>query len=191
MEHIPNHTSRCRVQTTCRHRSLKVERCARRGRLVTGPFLPSPITCIMPQTSLEAASRSNYQSIFDSALEAYKKKTGKDLTKDPLLRSLENCDSPDAVLTILRAQLLGPGQSQSSRDKMTTWLNPTVNVINAFSATIGGGVGLVSPTRIEISAPDLIFVSEAYPPAGVIFTGIGVLLSVSNLSTSIAFPGLW
>jgi hypothetical protein len=74
---------------------------------------------------------------------------------------------------------------------MTTWLNPTVNVINAFSATIGGGVGLVSPTRIEISAPDLIFVSEAYPPAGVIFTGIGVLLSVSNLSTSIAFPGLW
>ncbi|KAF8469857.1 hypothetical protein DFH94DRAFT_772979, partial [Russula ochroleuca] len=167
MEHIPNHTSRCRVQTTCRHRSLKVERCARRGRLVTGPFLPSPITCIMPQTSLEAASRSNYQSIFDSALEAYKKKTGKDLTKDPLLRSLENCDSPDAVLTILRAQLLGPGQSQSSRDKMTTWLNPTVNVINAFSATIGGGVGL------------------AYPPAGVIFTGIGVLLSaVKDVSAS-------
>ncbi|KAF8469854.1 hypothetical protein DFH94DRAFT_685270 [Russula ochroleuca] len=121
----------------------------------------------MPQTSLEAASRSNYQSIFDSALEAYKKKTGKDLTKDPLLRSIETCNSSDAVLTILRAQILGPGQSQSSRDKMTTWLNPTVNVINALSATIGGGVGL------------------AYPPVGVIFTGIGVLLSaVKDVSAS-------
>ena len=107
----------------------------------------------MPHISLKDASCSNYQSIFDSALEGYKKKTGKDLTKNPLLRSLETCGSPDAVLTILRAQLLGPGQSQSSRDNLTTWLNPTVNVISAFSATIGGGVGLVSPRRIKVFSP--------------------------------------
>ena len=106
----------------------------------------------MPRTPPEAPSRSNYQSIFDSALEAYKRKTGKDLTKDPLLRSIETCQSPDAVLTILRAQILGSGQSQSSRDKLTTWLDPTVNVINAFSASIGGGVGLVSLTKIEVTA---------------------------------------
>jgi hypothetical protein len=104
----------------------------------------------MSQTSVEAASRPNYQAIFDSALEAYEKKTGKDLTKNPLLRSLETCHSPDAVLTILRTQILGPGQSQSSGDKLTTWLNPTVNVINAFSATIGGAAGLVSLTKIEV-----------------------------------------
>ncbi|KAF8469866.1 hypothetical protein DFH94DRAFT_847734 [Russula ochroleuca] len=116
----------------------------------------------MSQTSPEAASRYNYQFIFDSALEAYERKTGKDLTKDPLLRSLETCSSPDAVLTLLRAQILGPGPSQSSGDKLTAWLIPTVNVINAFSATIGPGVSL------------------AYPPAGVIFTGIGVLLSAVN-----------
>jgi hypothetical protein len=102
----------------------------------------------MSQT-LDAASSSNYQSIFDSALQAYQRKTGKDLTKDPLLRSVETCQSPDAVLTILRAQIFGPGQSQSSTDKLTKWLDPTVNVIIAFSATIGGGVGLVSLTKIE------------------------------------------
>ena len=106
----------------------------------------------MPRTPPEAPSRSNYQSIFDSALEAYKRKTGKDLTKDPLLRSIETCQSPDAVVTILRAQILGPGLSQSSSDKLTTWLDPTVNVINAFSASIGGGVGLVSLTKIEVTA---------------------------------------
>jgi hypothetical protein len=122
------------------------------GRL-TSPnshlILPSPFTSTMPQTSLEAPSRFNYQSIFDSALEGYKKKTGNDLTKDPLLRRLETCDSPDAVLTILRAQLLVPGQSQSNSEILTTWLDPTVNVINAFSATVGGSVGLVSLMKIE------------------------------------------
>ena len=98
----------------------------------------------MSQTSPEASSRSNYQAIFDSALEAYKKKTGKDLTTDPLLCSFETCDSPDAILAILRAQTLGPGQLQNSDDKLLTWLNPTINVLNAFSAAIGGTVGLVS-----------------------------------------------
>ena len=135
----------------------------------------------MPQTSLEAASRSNYQPIFDGALEAYQRKTGKDLTKDPLLRTLETCNSPDAVLTILRGQILEPGQSHDSTDKSTTWLIPTVKVINAFSETIGGAFALVSFTGVEVigcRSPSDFFL-EAYPPAGVIFTGIGVFLSVS------------
>jgi hypothetical protein len=120
----------------------------------------------MPQTSLEAASRSNYQLIFDSALEAYKKKTGKDLPKDPLFRRFENCQSPDAVITILRAQIRGPGNRS---DKLTTWLDPTVNVINAFSAAIGG-VGLVSVTKNEaISPSDIRF--EGIPTCGGDFYG--------------------
>jgi hypothetical protein len=103
----------------------------------------------MPHTSLEAASRSaDYQSIFDSALEAYERRTGKDLTKDPLLRSLETCQSPDAVLAILRAQICGPSDLS---DKSTTWLDPTVNVINAFSSAVGG-VGLVSVTKNDNDA---------------------------------------
>ena len=99
----------------------------------------------MSQILPSAASRFNYQAIFDSALEAYKKKTGKDLTSDPLLRSIENCNSPDAVLAILRAQIPESGQPRSSHNRLITWLDPTVNVLNVFSATIGGLVGLVSP----------------------------------------------
>jgi hypothetical protein len=102
----------------------------------------------MSQASPEAASSSNYQSIFDGALEAYQRKTGKDLTKDPLLRSLETCNSADAVLTTLRAQIAGPSQSHGSSDKFTKWLIPTVKVINAFSETIGGAVALVSLTNV-------------------------------------------
>ena len=136
----------------------------------------------MPQTTSEAASRSNYQPIFDGALEAYQRKTGKDLTKDPLLRTLETCNSPDAILTTLRGQILQPGQSHDSTDKLTTWLIPTVKVINAFSETIGEALALVSSRMLRLSAPGLpsdYYFLEAYPPAVVIFTGIGVFLSVS------------
>jgi hypothetical protein len=129
----------------------------------------------MSQTS------ADYQAIFDSALDVYKRKTGKDLTSHPLFRSFETCNSPDAVLAVLQAQILGPGQSQNSGDKLLAWLNPTITVLNAFSATVGGGVGLVSLHEVQgnsLKICSLIFILKAYPPAGVIFTGIGVLLSV-------------
>jgi hypothetical protein len=99
----------------------------------------------MSQTSPETISRSssNYQVIFDSALEAYKKKTGKDLTSDPLLCNLETCHSPNDILAVLQARTRGLGQPQNRGDESLTWLNPIINVLNAFSASIGGGVGLV------------------------------------------------
>jgi hypothetical protein len=87
---------------------------------------------------------SNYQAIFDRSLEAYKKKTGKDLTKDPLHHRLESCNSSDAVLTILRAQIFEPDQTQSSASRLTKWLDPTVNVLITFSTTVGALVGQVS-----------------------------------------------
>ena len=105
----------------------------------------------MSQASSSVASRSNYQAIFDNALEAFKRKTGKDLTLDPLLHSLQNCNSPEAVLTLLRAQIIEPGRPQSSRNKLTTWLDPTVNVLNAFSATIGEFVGQVSLKEFRVT----------------------------------------
>ena len=105
----------------------------------------------MSQIPPSAAPRYDYQAIFDSALEAYRTKTGKDLTSDPLLRSIENCNSSDAVLAILRAQILEPGKPQNSYNRLTTWLDPTVNVLNAFSATFGGLVSLVS---FEVTHPE-------------------------------------
>jgi len=98
----------------------------------------------MSQTLATTSSSSNYQSIFDNALEAYKKKTKKDLRSHPLLTKLETCNSPDAVLTLLREQIPALDQSRSVDDKLTKWLNPTVNVLYTFSGSIGGGIGLVN-----------------------------------------------
>ena len=103
----------------------------------------------MSQNFPENSSISNYQVIFDNALKVYKNKTGKDLASDPLIRKLESSNSPDAVLDFLREQIPGFNQSGSSHDWPMKWLDPAVNVLCAFSSTIGGAVSLVSLGKIE------------------------------------------
>jgi hypothetical protein len=95
----------------------------------------------VPSTS---TSRSNFASIFNAALEMYKRKTKEDLASHPLLPSLQSCDSPDAILAVLRQQIPAFSQSQSGDDALTKWVTPMVNVLYSFSSTLGGGVGLVS-----------------------------------------------
>ena len=94
-----------------------------------------------PSTS---TAQSNFVSIFNAALESYKRKTKKDLASHPLLPDLQACDSPEAVLAVLREQVPAFNQSQNSDDGLTKWVTPTVNVLCSFSETIGQGVGLVS-----------------------------------------------
>ncbi|KAH9988242.1 hypothetical protein BJV74DRAFT_885364 [Russula compacta] len=96
----------------------------------------------LSQNPTATASSSNYQAIFDNALEAYRKRTKKDLRSHTLFAKLEACDSPDAVLATLREQISGFDQSGDDNHR---W-----------------GISLV------------------YPPVGVIFTGIGILLSAAT-----------
>ena len=95
----------------------------------------------VPSTS---TSHSNFVSIFNAALESYKRKTKKDLASHPLLPHLQSCDSPDAILTVLREQIPAFSQPQNSDDGLTRWVAPTVNVLYSFSATLGNGVGPVN-----------------------------------------------
>ena len=107
----------------------------------------------MSQTLTATTSTSNYQVIFDSALDAYKKKTKKDLRSHPLLPKLQTCNSPNAVLAVLREQIPVLDQSHgasNTSDRLTKWLNPTVNVLYAFSEAIGAGIGQVSITTFEV-----------------------------------------
>jgi hypothetical protein len=99
-----------------------------------------------PSTST-STSNSNFASMFNAALKSYKRKTKKDLSSHPLLPSLQSCDSPEAILTVLRDRIPAFDQSQNGDDRLTKWVSPTVNVLCAFSATVGQGVGLV---RIEM-----------------------------------------
>ena len=98
----------------------------------------------MSAAASSSTSHSNFVSIFNAALEAYKRKTKKDLATHPLLLSLQSCDSPEAILTVLREQIPAFIQTHNGDDSLTKWVAPTVNVLYAFSATLGGGLGLVN-----------------------------------------------
>ena len=99
------------------------------------------MTSTVPSTS---ASNSNFPPIFNAALESYKRKTKKDLAEHPLLASFQSCDSPEAVLTVLRDQIPAFNQSQNLDDGLTKWVIPIVNVLYTYSSTVGQGVGLVN-----------------------------------------------
>jgi hypothetical protein len=92
----------------------------------------------------ESPSPPHFQPIFEKALKEYRKTTGKDLTAHPLASQINGCNSPEAILTVLEPIANELNQSRSSDQRLTKWLNPTVNILNALSATLGQGAGLVS-----------------------------------------------
>jgi hypothetical protein len=99
---------------------------------------------VHPVASSSSSSSSNFQSVFDTALEAYEKKTKCKLLSHPLATRLQSCDSPIAILSVLQDLIQQFEHRRSSDERLTNWLNPTVNVLYAFSDFIGQGVGLVS-----------------------------------------------
>ena len=90
------------------------------------------------------SSLSNFQSVFHASLKAYEKKTKNDLLAHPLATRLHSCDSPAAILNILQDQVQEFEQSRSVDQRLIKWLDPTVNVLYALSATLGEGIGLVN-----------------------------------------------
>jgi len=152
---------------------------------------PSPLStnkifapALMSHSHTTAAPSFNFQLIINNALKAYEKRTKNNLVAHPLASQFQTCNSPGDILTVLQQQVQGPDQSRSSRngdDRWTKWLDPTVNVLFAFSATLGAGVGLVCPATCVYMRSALTFIWQLFSPANVIFAGIGVLLQVCIL----------
>ena len=98
---------------------------------------------VMSRAQLEPTPSSNLQLIFNNALKAYEKRTKNDLLAHPLAAQLQACDSPTAILALLHQQVQELNQSRKSDERLSRWLDPTVNVLYALSATLGEGAGLV------------------------------------------------
>jgi hypothetical protein len=134
------------------------------------------LTC--PVTAISSAS--NFQSIFSTALKAYERRTKTDILTHPLASQLQACTSPVSILAVLQGQANDLAQAQSSDERLTKWLNPTINVLLAFSATLGSGVSLVWLKML--SSWDYALTEtrsiQGFSPATVIFAGAGVLLQV-------------
>jgi hypothetical protein len=128
-----------------------------------------------------STSTPTSQPIFDEALNEYKKKTGRELATHPLAEEIKGCDTPEAILVVLQGKANELNQSQNGDERLTKWLAPTVNVLNALSSTLGVGVGTVSSSSLpHITSPKVVF--KVFPPTQIIFSGISILLVVSFLS---------
>ena len=100
----------------------------------------------MSQVPSVSTSSASFETIFTAALTTYNKQTKKNIAAHPLATELQSCDSAGAIIAILQTQIQNFDQSQGSdnAEKWTKWLDPTVKVLFAFSATLGNGVGVVN-----------------------------------------------
>ncbi|KAF8257642.1 hypothetical protein EI94DRAFT_1270084 [Lactarius quietus] len=107
---------------------------------------------------------SSFKSILDEALSEYKKNTGIELLDQPLASEVQHCDTVAAVLTILQDQAKAFQQFEDGDQRLMKWIGPSVQVLFAFSGTLGMGdhAGLT------------------FPPAKGIIIGILVLLSAAK-----------
>jgi hypothetical protein len=106
--------------------------------------IPPSARSIMSAAPSTSISQSSFASIFNAALQSYKRKTKQDLPSHPLFINLQSCNSPEAVLTALRERVPAFNQSQSGDEGLTKWVTPTVNVLSSFSETVGQGIAVVS-----------------------------------------------
>ena len=98
----------------------------------------------MSQSTSTPTSSPHFRTIFVAAINAYEKKTNTDLFKHPLATQLQSCNSSGDILAVLHDKVYELDESRSYNERLSSWLGPTINVLYAFSVTLGQGVGLVS-----------------------------------------------
>ena len=129
---------------------------------------------------------SQFHDLFEAALREYSQKTGNDIATNPLTTSLHKCDSSDAVLVILQDQAHAFNQFRNGDWKVQLMrrLKPTVDILIGLSTSgaFGEGIGLVRPTKlIFCKLESSLSTVQRFPPAQVIFAGVGLLLAVCVL----------
>jgi hypothetical protein len=99
----------------------------------------------MSNTPSTSTSSSNFRTIFVAAIKEYEKKTKTDLHTHSLSTQLQSCNSSSDILAVLHDEVNEFDKTRSHNERLSSWLNPTINVLYAFSATVSQGAGLVSP----------------------------------------------
>jgi hypothetical protein len=95
--------------------------------------------------------------MINNALDTYKKRTKNDLLSHPLASRLQTCNSPASIIAVLQEQVQGLDQSRSSNERWSKWLDPTVNVLQAFSSILEAGASLVRSSTYLFEFYTLIF----------------------------------
>lgn len=94
--------------------------------------------------SLNGQSTSSTYNIdfFTDALAEYARITGKDLSKDPLAAALEQSNSLETILELLREREKAFKKFRKKKRKLLNYVTPCVKVLHAISETLGEALSL-------------------------------------------------
>ena len=87
----------------------------------------------MSSASNTASTASDFETLFNAALDNYTKQTGKDLRSHPLADKIDNCDGPDSILDIFQEQAQAFDGFRNGDTRLLKWLRPVVNVLHVLS----------------------------------------------------------
>jgi len=95
----------------------------------------------------QLSSSSSFQALFGAALQDYEKRTGISLVNHPLAKQLEECDSLDSIIAIIREQAKDFREFRGDNGKLMKSVKRSVDVlyILSISTVLGEGVGVVRP----------------------------------------------
>ena len=137
----------------------------------------------VPSTECKNIPSTSFQPIFDPALDEYVKQIGIDPIKHPIAGRLQTCHSPDDVLKLIEEKT---NEFKDYRDANGTLINsliPVVNVIHALSGDFGEAASLVSRIALSflVTFSPVCCYQVPFQPAGAIFAGVDILLTVRIL----------
>ena len=127
----------------------------------------------------QLSSSSSFQALFAAALQDYENRTGISLVNHPFSKQLEECDSLDSIISILREQAKGFREFRGDNGKLMKSVKCSVDVLYILSTStvLGESVGVVRPNSHRHFL-FLIVILQPFPPAKAIFAGIAILLAV-------------
>ena len=98
------------------------------------------------------STTSNFETLFNAALENYTKQTGTQLREHPLSAKIDSCNSPDAILDVFQEQVQAFDEFRKGDPKLFKWLRPVVNVLYFLSTNraLRDSVSLVSPVNFLV-----------------------------------------
>ena len=142
------------MSMTRSQRSLTVGRSPNLVRTVLNPHSLSPSaqparanereqSDLLSSTGQATSYTSNVQLIVD-ALADYASITGIDLSNNSFASTLEQSNSPEAILQLLEGREKAFNEYRDGDRRLTRCLSPAVKVLQAFSGILGEAVSLVS-----------------------------------------------
>jgi hypothetical protein len=93
----------------------------------------------------EQSRSPHFQSLFEKALEDYRKQTGTKLIEHPLYGKLMTCDTVESITAVLQEQAQAFRKYRGDDGKIMKSLNGAVHILHSFSGNtlLGEAIGLV------------------------------------------------